>query len=299
MRLKPFLPEHGELFLQFQKNRRVPSELAHSGFLPHLIWSDLLEYQWAICSDMFFLFATAHGATHLALPPFGPGPIEPSAAIAFEKMALINPPHIPSRMDNVDEPSALLLSHAGFSVARASSDYLYCREEIVNLSGRRFHAQRSAVNQAARFTPALRPFAQSDRSNCLAIFDQWAAASFLDSEASLNRMMREDARFAHHAAMKGYTNLGLTGRVVEVEKEVAGYTFGFPISHETFCVLLEITNRSVRGLSAWLFRAFCWELTSYTFINTMDDSGLSRLKQAKAFWHPVRMIPSYTVMLQG
>ena len=248
---------------------------------------------------MFFLFATAHGMTHLALPPFGPGSIESAAAIAFETMALINPPHVLSRIDNVDEPSALLLSHARFSVARASSDYLYCRDEIVNLSGRRFHAQRSAVNQAARFTPALRPFTQSDRPHCLAIFDQWVAASFVDSETSLNRMMREDARFAHHTAMNGYTDLGLTGRVVEVENAVVGYTFGFPISHDTFCVLLEITNRSVQGLSAWLFRAFCQERTSFTFINTMDDSGLSRLQQAKTLWHPVRMIPSYTVTLKG
>ncbi len=292
MELKPFLPEQGDIFLEYQSRQSTPPALAHSGFVPHIIWSDLLEYRWTICSDMFFLFATAHGATHLALAPFGPSPIAPATALAFEQMAHMNPPHIPSRIDNVNEASALLLGKAGYKVTPALSDYLYCREEIVNLTGTRFHAQRAAANQSGRSHPTLRPFLQSDTVDCLSVFDQWAAAPVSDS---FNRMMREDARFAHHAAMRGYRELGLTGRVVEVNKTVAGYTFGFPISQEIFCVLMEITDRSIRGLSAWLFREFCRELSSYTFINAMDDSGFASLSRAKALWHPVRMIPAYTI----
>ncbi|MBI3359267.1 MAG: DUF2156 domain-containing protein [Nitrospirae bacterium] len=292
--LKPFLPEHGALFLEYQSHRRAHSELAHSGFAPHLIWSDLLEYRWAILEELFCLFATSHGVTHLALTPFGPGPIEPATVKAFEQMSRMNPAHVPSRIDNVDESSALLLGKAGFSVAQASPDYQYLREEIVNLFGRRFHSQRSSVRRAARFHPTLRPFSRMDTADCLAVFDQWTSNPIADS---VNQMMREDARFAHDAAMSGYSELGLTGRIVEVEKQIVGYTFGFPLSQKTFCVLLEITNRSVHGLSAWLFREFCRELSAYTFINAMDDSGLASLSRAKALWRPVRMIPSYTVTM--
>jgi hypothetical protein len=297
MELKPFLPEHSELFLEYQSRRKSPSELAHSGFSPHLIWSDLLEYRWTIFEEMFYLFATSHRVTHLALAPFGAGSIELATAQAFKQMACMNPTHVPSRIDNVDEPSALFLGKAGYTVARTSADYFYRREEIVKLSGTRFHAQRAAANQAARLHPELRLFSSLDSAGCLALFDQWSATPILDSPDSLNRMMREDARFAHHAVMNGYRELGLTGCVVEVEKIIAGYTFGFPLSQDTFCVLLEIANHSVRGLSAWLFREFCRELPSYTFINTMDDSGLPGLSHAKTLWHPVRMIPSYTVTL--
>jgi len=302
MELKSFLPEHGEIFSQYQSH----SELAHSGFQPHLIWSDLIEYRWAVFDEMFYLFATSSAMTHLALAPLGLGPIEPATAQAFEVMACMNPSHIASRIDNVDESTALRLSKAGYAIEKTSADYLYRREEVVKLSGRRFHSQRAEANQAARLQPVLRPFTPSDIESCLAVFDLWAANPTADSFNLGNvpcEMMREDARFAHHAAMRQYRELGLTGRVVEVEKRIAGYTFGFPLSQDIFCVLLEITSRSrrpdrsIRGLSAWLFRAFCRELQSYTFINTMDDSGLPGLSRAKTLWHPVRMVPSYTVRL--
>lgn len=293
--LTPFLPEHQPLFEAYRSHR--VAELAHGACKPHLIWSDLLEYRWAILAELFCLFATSHGVTHLALAPLGADSIKQATDLAFEQMAFMNPSPIPSRIDNVDSASATALRAAGFTVTQGTSDYLYLRDEIVNLSGNRFHSQRGAYNQAARLKPTLRPFSQLDSENCLALFDQWAANPVSESNDSLNRMMREDARFAHQAAMKGYTALGLTGRIVEVEQVITGYTFGFPLSQETFCVLLEITNKRIRGLSAWLFREFCRELSSYTFINTMDDSGLPQLAQTKSLWNPIRMIPSYTVTL--
>lgn len=290
--LTPFLPEHGILFDAYRSHR--VSELAHNAFQPHLIWSDLLEYRWAILEGRFCLFATSHGVTHAALAPFGLAGIEPAVTRAFEQMAFMNPSHIPSRIDNVDEASGILLRAAGFKVTQGTSDYLYLRDEIVNLSGNKFHSQRGAYNQAARLKPTLRSFSSLDIADCLTLFDQFVAR---ESNDALNVMMKQDARFAHHAVMKGYRELVLTGRVVEVNNIVAGYTFGFPLSQQTFCVLLEITNKKIRGLSAWLFREFCRELSSYRFINAMDDSGLPQLAHSKSLWHPIRMIPSYTVTL--
>jgi len=294
--IKPFLPEHGKIFLEYQSHISSALELAHSGFAPHLIWSDLLEYRWAILEEMFCLFATSQGVTHLALAPFGKGAIVPAVEKVFEQISRINPPHIPSRIDNVDSATAVILRTAGFTVTPNRPDYLYIRNEIVRRTGNKFHAQRGAYNQAGRLHPVLRLFSYTDIINCLYLFDRWASIEQgYSSGDPMDKMMKEDARFSHHAVMKGYQELGLTGYVVEVQKSVVGYTFGFPVSQDIFCVLLEITDRSVRGLSAWLFCEFCRTLSPYKFINTMDDSGLSRLGQAKSLWHPVRTIPSYTV----
>ncbi len=268
--------------------------LAHSALAPHLIWADLLEYQWAILADAFCLFATSHGVTHLAHPPWGENPIEPAITLAFKLLAQVNPAHIPGRIENVDEPTALRLEKAGYQIQQASVDYLYRRDEIVKLSGNRFRAQRAAANQAARLRPSFRPFVEKDIEACLSLFDRWMVNGKADS-ASLDLMMREDARFAHHCAMRQMTELGLTGRVVEVDGVIAGYTFGFRLSDNTFCVLLEIVDRSMRGLAAWLFREFCGEQTDYEWINTMDSSGLDRLARAKMQWHPIQLIPAYTV----
>jgi hypothetical protein len=51
----------------------------------------------------------------------------------------------------------------------------------------------------------------------------------------------------------------------------------------------------VPGLGAFLFREFCREASSrgYPYINTMDDSGLTALAEAKLRYRPVQLIPSY------
>jgi Fe-S-cluster containining protein len=293
-----FLPQDVAVFREYQSSRSTLSDLSHSAFLPHLIWSDLLDYRWTRFAGMFCLFATSHGMTHLALPPFGgatparEGSVLEATALAFARLSCLNPPHIPSRMDNVDEETALLLQREGYVIEMASPEYLYKRKEIVELSGNKFRAERALVNQANRFSPKMRPFTQADTTACLALYDLWAKKK---DQGDFDAMMREDAKFAHHAVMSRWMAHGVIGRVVEQDGVIVGYTFGFTLSSDTFCVLLEISDRSMRGLSAWLFQAFCQEMCDYTFINTMDDSGLDALAFAKRQWHPVRMIPSYRV----
>ncbi len=69
--------------------------------------------------------------------------------------------------------------------------------------------------------------------------------------------------------------------------------FGFPLSLEVFCVLLEVADRSIYGLAQYLFREFCREFQSYPWMNTMDDSGLPGLARTKLAYHPYQLVPNY------
>ena len=63
-----------------------------------------------------------------------------------------------------------------------------------------------------------------------------------------------------------------------------------------FCVLFEIADLNINGLSQFIYREFCQELmSSYRWINAMDDSGLENLKRVKRSYHPTKIIPSYTI----
>jgi hypothetical protein len=74
---------------------------------------------------------------------------------------------------------------------------------------------------------------------------------------------------------------------------VKAYAFGYPRSSEVFCVLLEVADRSVYGLAQYLFREFCREVKQYSFVNTMDDSGLPGLARAKRAYHPCQLISNF------
>jgi hypothetical protein len=54
-------------------------------------------------------------------------------------------------------------------------------------------------------------------------------------------------------------------------------------------VLLEVADRTIPGLAQYLFRHTCRKALSNgaEYINTLDDSGLVRLRESKDAYHPV------------
>jgi uncharacterized protein len=87
--------------------------------------------------------------------------------------------------------------------------------------------------------------------------------------------------------------LELEGGVVKVEGRIKGFTLGFEVNRDTFCILYEITDLSVKGLAQFIFQRFCGKLKGYKYINIMDDSGLENLKKVKLSYHPLKIIPAY------
>ena len=115
---------------------------------------------------------------------------------------------------------------------------------------------------------------------------------------STNAML-EDSRSAHRIAIAHAEALGLLGRVVRIDEEIRGYTFGYPLNADIFCVLFEITDLEIKGLAQFIYREFCKELVgTYRWINAMDDSGLENLKRVKRSYHPVELLPSYNIVIK-
>jgi hypothetical protein len=63
----------------------------------------------------------------------------------------------------------------------------------------------------------------------------------------------------------------------------------YEINKDTFCILYEITDLSVKGLAQFIFKEFATELTGYKYINIMDDSGLENLKKVKLSYQPEKL----------
>jgi hypothetical protein len=132
------------------------------------------------------------------------------------------------------------------------------------------------------------------REACLALFRRWRQQQEARPINGVARHMLGDAEAAHREALTNPQALGLVGRVVRVDGEIRAYTFGYPRSRGVFCVVLEVADRTVTGLAPFIFRECCREAAAngFTFINTMDDSGLPHLAAAKRAYHPLRLVPS-------
>ena len=107
--------------------------------------------------------------------------------------------------------------------------------------------------------------------------------------------MLQDSKNCLQEAFDNYAALDLTGSLVRIEGKIKAFTFGYAINPEIFCVLYEVADLAVKGLSQFIFREFAQQLANYKYINIMDDSGLGNLKKVKLSYHPLRLIPAYTV----
>ena len=89
--------------------------------------------------------------------------------------------------------------------------------------------------------------------------------------------------------------LRVTGKVVRTHGRLCAYTFGYWLTNTTFCVLLEVTDRTLTGLAQYVFRETCRTALAEgaEHINAMDDADLPGLRASKQAYHPAMLIPNF------
>lgn len=287
--------------------------LAAWSFPAHYIWKDLFNYHLAELDGWICLFATYADGIYMPLPPLGPragvgsstpNPLQDVFRQVMDWMNDKNKGSQVTRIENIPGELKEEIRTWGYRLTPKDSDYLYCTADLVALKGNPYKSQRAAYNKFLKsHRLRLGPYHALDRDNCLALFQRWVyqkeeipLSRQMPNEEVARLMLRDSAK-AHRVVLNEYRELGLTGRVLWVDGSIRGYTFGFPRSREVFCVLLEVADRSVYGLSHYLFREFCREFHHYPFINTMDDSGLPGLARAKRAYHPCQMVENYIAQI--
>ena len=180
------------------------------------------------------------------------------------------------------------------------TEFLYETQALAQLKGNRYKSKRHAYNAfVARYPNAnLSRYSSADCAECLALYDTWQESRAAKCSDAIYRAMLEDSRCAHRIGLADAEALGLIGRVVKINGHIRGWTFGYPLNADTFCILFEVADLEIKGLAQFIYREFARELANtYRWLNAMGDSGLANLKRVKRSYHPARLIPSYNLSL--
>jgi uncharacterized protein len=273
--------------------------LAAYSFAYHYIWRELFTYEWVRLNGHTCLFATTTDGIFLALPPVGPNPSDVIDQV-FDVLGERNCGSGVSRIENVPLHLAERCESLGYRVQPKAGDYVYLQDDLAGLKGDRYKSQRASYNHCVKHSgPGVRPYRAADMSSCLRLFQSWQQNLETRVHTGLARDLAADSASAHRVALCDAEALGLVGCIAEVGGQVSAYTLGYPLNDSTFCILLEITDRQVQGLSQYIFREFCRSLSRFQFINTMDDSGLEGLRRAKESYHPEVLVNSFIVTPSG
>ncbi len=203
-----------------------------------------------------------------------------------------------ARIENAPEKLLPIFKNEGFCAIQKEIEYIYRTEDLSELRGNRYKQQRHAYNAFVARYPSIKcePYQATDRDACLQLYERWRRSRAQKYDDPIYQAMLDDSQISHRIGITHAKELGLVGRVVRIDGELHAYTFGYELNSETFCVLFEIADLDIKGLSQFIYREFCKELTgTYKWINAMDDSGLENLKRVKRSYHPTRLIPSYNI----
>jgi hypothetical protein len=273
-----------------------PHELSVYAFENIYIWKGIFDIYWKLMQDNLCIFFQDRIGCFLYLPPLGERIKKESLEEAFGIMDKFNRRADISRIENVEEKSLSLYRDLGYACEDKYVEYLCKRTDLVELKGNKFKSKRACFNYFIKhYTFEYLPFSLRQKDECLKLYNRWMKARRLQNQDPVYQGMLGDSRRCLKILLDDYRNLGCVGRIVKINDRIKAFTFGFKLTQDTFCILYEITDLSVNGLSQFIFREFCRELTDYKYINIMDDSGLANLKRVKLSYQPTRLIPSYIV----
>ncbi len=259
-------------------------------------WRFLYDTEMAIWDNWLLFRFKANG--HLAyLAPTGKGDWRGVMSALLEDARSLDEPFL---MLGVCENTLTFLDEAmpGYFYATADrtyTDYIYDRQSLSSLSGKKLQPKRNHANRFEKFYPDYEYLSLTPDifRECLELETRWSSQKIENSA----RLSYADERRSMSYVLDNWDNLGGMGGALRVEGRLVAFTFGAPVNYDTFDVCVEKADTEYDGAYAVINREFVRRVPEqYVYINREEDLGIEGLRRAKESYQPVMLLHKYTVM---
>jgi hypothetical protein len=179
--------------------------------------------------------------------------------------------------------------------ARGHWDYLYSADELIKLSGNRFHKKKNLLNQfekkyAYRYVPLKKQMV------VMAMDMQGDWCTWRDCESS-DQLSSENC--AIERVLEHYEKLeGLMGGAILVDQKMVAYTVAEKISEDTLIIHFEKGDPAYKGVYQAINQMFLEHSGgNYATVNREQDLDDEGLRKAKLSYNPVGFLTKYNVLL--
>ncbi len=271
-------------------------ELSVYSFENIFICKPFYDIEFCIQNDALNIFYKDKHGIFMILPPLTKELTPDLVQDIFSLMDKINSNKSMSRIENIEEDEVGVYQSLGYKVKPKFCDYLYKRQNLVELRGNGFKSKRADVNFFTKnYRFKINSINSKKREDYYLLFEQWATNRKTNKKEIVYAGMLEDSYKSFKFLMENLDSFSIKGIEIIINGDVKGFTLGYELNKTTFCILYEVVDLNISGLSQYIFKKFCEDLKSYEFINAMDDSGLENLKKVKLSYNPIKEIPNYIV----
>lgn len=182
-----------------------------------------------------------------------------------------------------------MVGQLSFWYDREYSDYIYKVDDLIRLSGSKYHGKKNHLNKFLNtysFT-----YEEIDKNNieeCRVMKEEWAVRKGGDIDEYREELDIIDKVFDN------YDKFNLVGGLIRIDGKVSAFTLGEPVSDDTFVTHFEKADEDIPGLYQAINQQFAANsIAGFKYVNREDDIGIEGIRQAKLSYRPVMMFDKY------
>lgn len=289
-----FKPVHADDYELAAPIMRKPGyNSTESSFVILYTWCNL--YNAEICIKGSTVFVRAGKGNDMSyLPPLG----DDMKSALLEIYETEKAAGREARFHSVTEKMRALMDAAfpgefTYTERRNSFDYIYLRERLATLSGKKMHQKRNHVNKflkkyGGRFEYSN--MTEADIPMVLEFQKKWIGMA--SDKDGMNVLEYETT--AIERLLNYFERFGLRGGILRIDGELCAYCIGTKISDNAVDVMVEKGDYAYDGVYQAINKMFaennCGDVE---FINREEDMGIEGLRHAKLSYHPEKLLTKY------
>jgi hypothetical protein len=202
------------------------------------------------------------------------------------------------RVSRVSRSFAELLPKGLFNFVplRNQFDYLYLRQELAELKGRKFDGKRNHLKRFQAKHPDYRfvPLTPEHKKEALALFEKWFKVR--EESRHFPRLAYISQKGAITEAFALFAKLKLLGGALLVDGQLQGFTLGSKLNPETVAVHFLYSDPELPGG----FQTILWEANNkcyggFKYVDLEQDLGIPGIRQAKLSYQPFKLVEKFEV----
>jgi hypothetical protein len=270
-----------------------PPKVSELTFTNLFMWRHRYRPLWGAANDCLLIIMRPAGEKPFGLQPTGTGDKQEALVRLLEELKEVSSEPRISRVakDFADH----YVDADGYEIVydRDNSDYVYLSEDLINLSGNKFHKKKNHVNKFNKnYGFEYRTLDDDLAKSFLELQETWCELKDCGENPAL---LHED--YAIYEALCHYRELGFKGGGVTIDGRVEAFALGELLNPDTAVVHIEKANPDIPGLYAVINQLFCEkEWSEVRYINREQDLGLDNLRKAKESYYPDHMVEKYTLI---
>lgn len=170
-------------------------------------------------------------------------------------------------------------------------DYIYKTNDLIDLSGKKFHGKRNHIKRFKDTDWSFELLNENTFDECIA----FAAEAYNDKNSHEDYSSVVE-QYAINMFFDDFKYLGLKGGILRKERKIVGFTIGEKLNSNTFVVHIEKADSSVQGSYPTLCNEFLKACaTDCEYVNREEDLGIEGLRKSKLSYHPDFLLEKYVV----